>query len=261
MLFSVIGLRMVQGGYSYMAYSKFRDKNSIPQALAFDVFGTVAEWRTSIIREGQLISARKGMNVDWAAFADAWRAGYEPAMHRVRIAELPWTNIDGLHRMILDELLVQFQINGLSSDEVNDLNKVWHRLLPWPDVIAGLNRMRSRYLVASLSNGNVSLLVNMARNAGLIWDCVLSSELAGHYKPDPEVYQTAASLLGLPPEEVMMVAAHKHDLNGAKQVGFQTAYVDRPLEYGPKGSPDLNTDPVYDIVARDFVDLALQLGV
>jgi 2-haloacid dehalogenase len=136
-------------------------------------------------------------------------------MDRVRKKELPWTKIDGLHRLILDDLLTRFEIKGLSVDEVDDLNRVWLRLMPWPDAVAGLNRLRSRYIVASLSNGNISLLVNMAKNAGLPWDCVLSAELSGHYKPDPEVYQTAAALLDLPPYQIMMVAAHKGDLRAA----------------------------------------------
>ena len=230
------------------------------KALTFDVFGTVVDWRTSIIREGQMLTESKGIRTDWAEFADAWRAGYGPAMDRVRQGELPWTKIDVLHRFILDNLLVEFEIRGLSEDEIQDLNRVWHRLMPWPDAVPGLNRLRSRYVVATLSNGNISLLVNMAKNAGLPWDCVLSAELSGHYKTDREVYETAAHLLDLPPEQVMMVAAHKGDLRGGQRVGFKTAWVPRPLERGPGRDVDTTPDPEFDLTAVDFLDLAEKLG-
>jgi 2-haloacid dehalogenase len=228
-------------------------------ALTFDVFGTVVDWRSTIIREGQALGARKGLEVDWEAFADAWRAGYGPSMNRVRQGDLPWTNIDGLHRLILDELLLRFGIEGLSEAEKDDLNRVWHRLDPWPKAIAGLERLRARYILASLSNGNVALLVNMAKRAGLPWDCVLSSELARHYKPDPEVYRLAARLLGLEPSQVMMVAAHNGDLLAARAVGYRTAFVLRATEYGPGQTTNLEADPRVDVVAADFVDLADQL--
>jgi 2-haloacid dehalogenase len=227
--------------------------------LTFDVFGTVVDWRSTIIREGQALGARKELVVDWEAFADAWRAGYGPSMNRVRQGELPWTNIDGLHRLILDELLARFGIEGLSEAEVDDLNRVWHRLEPWPEAIAGLERLRERYILASLSNGNVALLVNMAKRAGLPWDCVLSSELARHYKPDPEVYRLAARLLGLEPQQVMMVAAHNGDLLAAQAVGYRTAFVLRATEYGPGQTTNLEADPRIDVVAADFSDLADQL--
>lgn len=198
--------------------------------------------------------------MDWARFADAWRGGYAPAMDLVRRGELPWMSIDSLHRMVLDRLLAEFGITGLSEAEKDRLNTVWHRLEPWPDSVRGLERLRTRYIVATLSNGNVSLLVNMAKNAGLSWDCILSSELAKHYKPDREVYLTAAGLLGLPPEQVMMVAAHRDDLEAAQGVGFGTAYVSRPLEFGPVGTTDETDDMPFDIIARDFFDLADTLG-
>ena len=234
---------------------------SAVKALTFDVFGTVVDWRGSIIDEGKRLGAAKGLDVDWAMFADAWRAGYRPSMDRVRAGELPWTNIDGLHRMVLDELLVEFDITGLTEQEKDHLNRVWHRLKPWPDVSPGLERLRRRYIVATLSNGNVALLTNMAKHAGLQWDCILSSELARHYKPDPEVYLTAAELLGLRPEQVMMVAAHEHDLNGAKAVGMKTAYVTRPLEFGPDRKTEAPPAGSFDLVASDFHDLAGKLGV
>lgn len=230
------------------------------KALTFDIFGTVVDWRGSIIREGRKVWADKGVEVDWEAFAGSWRGGYEPAMQRVRSGELPWMNIDALHQLILDGLLEQYQISGLSEEEKDQLNRVWHRLDPWPDVADGLKRMRRRAIVAALSNGNVALLVNMARHGGLCWDCVLSAELAKHYKPDPEVYQTAAALLGLEPHQVMMVAAHNGDLKGAQAVGFRTAFVHRPFEYGSNQTSDLVPDPSVDVAAEDFNELADLLG-
>jgi 2-haloacid dehalogenase len=231
----------------------------VVRALTFDVFGTVVDWRSSIIREGELLTQAKGLRVDWAKFADAWRGGYRPAMERVRKGELPWTNIDGLHRLILDDLLKEFQIHGLSEEEIDHLNRAWHRLMPWPDSVPGLNRLRGRYVVATLSNGNLSLLVDMAKNVGLPWDCVLSAELFGHYKPDREVYENAARLLGLAPAQVMMVAAHKSDLQAAKRVGFKTAWVPRPLEHGPGRVVDTTPDPSFNVTATDFLDLAAKL--
>ncbi|MEZ4832580.1 MAG: haloacid dehalogenase type II [Caldilineaceae bacterium] len=235
--------------------------NSLPpiSALVFDVFGTVVDWRTSIIREGQMLGQRKGIDVDWPRFADAWRAGYVPAMQQVRSGELPWLKIDQLHRRILDGLLDEFGLAMLSETELSHLNRVWHRLIPWPDAVPGLYRLKADYVIATLSNGNVSLLTNMAKHAGLPWDCILSAELAGHYKPDLEVYLKAADLLGLPTEQVMMVAAHKGDLHAARSTGMRTAYVPRPLEYGPGGGADLAPDLEFDVVAEDFVILADKL--
>ena len=232
-------------------------------ALVFDVFGTVVDWRGSIIREGQLLGKRKGIDVDWVAFADAWRGGYQPAMQRVRSGQIPWVNIDGLHRLILNDLLRQFDIKGLSEEEIDHFNRAWHRLWPWPDSVGGLHRLSSGYIVSTLSNGNVSLLTNMGKYAGLPWDCILSAELFGHYKPDPEVYQGAAKLLGPAPGQVMMVAAHVDDLKAARKVGLKTALVTRPLEYGPKRKADTAQDGagVADVIATDFMDLAAQLGV
>jgi len=229
--------------------------------LMRDVFGTVVDWRGSLIREGMAFNAARGLSVDWARFADEWRAGYAPSMDRVRRGELPWTNIDALHRMVLDTLLEKYRITDLSEADKEHLNRVWHRLTAWPDAVAGLTRLRARYVLATLSNGNVALLTNMAKYAGLPWDCILSGELMKHYKPDPEVYQTAASLLGLRPEQVMMVAAHKGDLRAAQAVGLQTAFVPRPMEHGPERTPDLTPDPAFTVHAVDFNDLAAKLGV
>lgn len=237
--------------------------NDISQvkALTFDVFGTVVDWRGSITREGMAFGASRGITLDWASFADEWRAGYAPSMAKVRSGELPWTNIDTLHRMILDDLLVKHGITNLSEADKDYLNRVWHRLSGWPDAGPGLTRLRTRYIIATLSNGNVALLTNMAKFAGLPWDCILSAELAHHYKPDPETYLTAAALLGLRPEQVMMTAAHKNDLRAAMAVGLQAAFVPRPMEYGPDRTPDLTPDPAFTINAVDFNDLAAQLGV
>lgn len=231
------------------------------QALTFDVFGTVVDWRSSIIRDGRRLGKAKGLDVDWAAFADAWRAGYGPAMHRVRTGDLPWTKIDDLHRLILDDILEQFEIGGLSEAEKVDLNTVWHRLDPWPDAVGGLLRLKAHYVIATLSNGNVSLLTHMAKYGGLPWDCILSAELAHHYKPDLETYKMAANLLSCKPEAVMMVAAHPGDLRAAAKVGFKTAYVVRPFEYGKEVPADSVSDVKFDYVAQDFHDLADQLKI
>jgi 2-haloacid dehalogenase len=239
------------------------DVRASTNALVFDVFGTVVDWRGSIIREGQLLGKRKGIDVDWVAFADAWRGGYQPAMQRVRSGQLPWMNIDGLNRLILNDLIRQFDIKGLSEEEIDHFNRAWHRLWPWPDSVGGLHRLSSGYIVSTLSNGNVSLLTNMAKYAGLPWNCILSAELFGHYKPDPEVYLGAAKLLGPAPAQVMMVAAHVDDLKAAKKVGLKTALVTRPLEFGPQRKADTAQDGVgvADFTATDFMDLATQLGV
>lgn len=240
--------------------SRPREPLASIRALIFDVFGTVVDWRGSIIRECKALGRRKRLAADWAAFADAWRAGYRPAMARVRSGELPWMTIDQLHRMILDELLLRFGIGGLTEDEVDHLNRAWHRLDPWPDARRGLALLKRRRVIATLSNGNMALLVNMARHAGLPWDCVLSAELFRHYKPDPEAYLGAAAMLGFEPAEVMMVAAHKDDLRAAQACGLATAFVRRPREKGPKVKLDLAPEPAFDCNARDFVDLARRLA-
>ncbi len=230
------------------------------RALTFDVFGTVVDWRSSIIRECCVLGRTKDIEADWEKFADSWRGGYAPAMNMVRTGELPWTSIDQLHRMVLDRLLAEYGIEGLSEDEKDNLNRAWHRLDPWPDSLEGIERIRKLYIAATLSNGNVSLLVDMAKHAGINWDCVLSSELARHYKPDSEVYLTAAGLLGLDPPSVMMVAAHTDDLLAARAVGFKTAFVARPLEFGASGKAEDANGLPFDVIAGDFLDLADKLG-
>jgi 2-haloacid dehalogenase len=231
------------------------------KALVFDVFGTVVDWRTSVAREVEALAQRKRLRVDAEQFADAWRAGYAPSMNRVRTGALPWTKLDDLHRMILDKILVDFALTGLSEAEKNELNHVWHRLQPWPDAVAGLTRLKRKHVIAPLSNGNISLMTNLAKHSGLPWDCILGAELVRHYKPDREVYESAAQFLGLTPAEVMMVAAHPGDLKAARTVGLRTAFVPRPLEYGPGRNPSPTADSAVDVRATDFLDLAGQMGV
>ena len=230
------------------------------KALTFDVFGTVVDWRSSIIREGEALGRARGIaHVDWAAFADAWRGRYQPMLERVRSGQKPWTRLDDLHRASLDHLLGEFRITGLGEEDIDHLNRAWHRLDPWPDSVPGLTRLKSRYILATLSNGNVALMVNMARRAGLPWDAILGAEVARHYKPQPEAYLTTAALLGLRPEQCLMVAAHNGDLAAASGCGLRTAFVPRPLEHGPHPR-DVTPARPWDVVATDFVDLARQLG-
>ncbi len=225
------------------------------RALTFDIFGTVVDWHGSIAAEVR----QMGLPMDGGAFALAWRAGYQPAMQEVRSGALPWTNIDGLHRRILDRILAERGIVLPEADAAR-LNLAWHRLAPWPDSVPGLARLKQRFVIASLSNGNVSLLVNMAKHGGLPWDAVLSAELFGHYKPDPEVYLGAARLLGLQPGEVMMAAAHPSDLRAAAACGLRTAYIARPLERGPGGGMEPCTPGEFDIEVESIEALAAALG-
>jgi 2-haloacid dehalogenase len=237
-----------------------RVRHESVQALVFDVFGTVVDWRGSITREGEALGRRLGVTCDWASFADAWRLGYAPAMQEVRSGALPWISIDGLHRRILDRIWERFGLPELPEAERAEFNRAWHRLDPWPDAVAGLNRLKARFAITTLSNGNVSLLVDMARRACLPWDAVFSAELFGHYKPDPEVYLGAARLLDLAPQQVMMVAAHPSDLRAAAACGLRTAYVDRPLEWGAGGPREPWQSGDFDIAVGDFGALADRLG-
>ena len=229
-------------------------------ALTFDVFGTVVDWRSSLVREGEAFGRAHGLTVDWVRFADAWRGLYQPMLERVRSGSLPWTKLDDLHRMALDRLLAEFGIHKLSETDVDHLNRAWHRLEPWPDAVAGLTRLKRRFVLATLSNGNVALIVNMARHAGLPWDAVLGAEVARHYKPQPQAYLTTAALLGLEPRQCLMVAAHNGDLAAASKVGFRTAFVRRPTEHGPAQTTDLAASQSWDVVAESFIDLAARLG-
>lgn len=230
------------------------------KALGFDVFGTVVDWRSSIIREGEAFGRDRGIEADWEAFADRWRGMYQPALTEVREGRVPWTRLDDLHRASLEKVLGEFGIEGLDEHDKDHLNRTWHRLSPWPDSVEGLNRLKRKYILTTLSNGNVALLVNMARHAKLPWDTVLGAEVARHYKPQPEAYLTTADMLGLAPEECMLVAAHNNDLLAARGVGFHTAFVARPTEHGRHQSRDFEAEHDFDVVADSFVDLAGKLG-
>jgi 2-haloacid dehalogenase len=226
------------------------------EVLAFDIFGTVVDWHGSIVRE----MAQLHPQVDGDAFARAWRAGYQPAMARVMSGELGWTLIDDLHRMILDEILPQFGLAHLEEEARRHLNRVWHRLDPWPDSVEGLQRLKRRYLLCTLSNGNLGLLTRMAKRAGLPWDCVLSAEVFRAYKPDPAAYLGVARVFDLPPGRVMLVAAHHDDLAGARACGLRTAYVERPLEFGAGHIKDVSPRTDNELHSRNLLDLADQLG-
>jgi 2-haloacid dehalogenase len=230
------------------------------RALTFDVFGTVVDWRSSIIREGEALARTRGLSADWAAFADAWRGLYQPNLTKVRNGEMPWTKLDDLHRMALDRLIIDFKLGGLSEEETDHLNRAWHRLDPWPDTVPGLTRLKRKFILATLSNGNVALIVNMAKHGGLPWDAVLGAEVARHYKPQPDAYLTTAALLSLRPEQCLMVAAHNNDLAAASSVGLRTAFVPRPNEHGPGKARDVAPAREWDVIARDFEDLATKLG-
>lgn len=226
------------------------------QVLAFDIFGTVVDWHGSIVREVGALYPQ----VDADAFALAWRAGYQPAMQRVRSGELGWTLIDDLHRMVLDEILPRFGLAHLGEDERRHLNRVWHRLDPWPDSVQGLTQLKRRYTITSLSNGNIGLLTNMAKRAGLPWDCVLSAEVFRAYKPDPATYLGVARVFGLPPQQVMLVAAHHEDLVGARACGLRTAYIERPHEFGAAHPKDVSPQPGNDLHCASLMALADRLG-
>ncbi len=224
-----------------------------PKVIAFDIFGTVVDWHGSIRREAEAMMP----GIDGAAFANAWRAGYKPAMAEVSSGQLGWTRIDDLHRKILDRILPEFG-QDLPDDQRCHLNLAWHRLAPWPDAIEGLTRLKSRFTIVTLSNGNLSLLANMAKHAQLPWDLILSAEVFRHYKPDPEAYLGVAHVFDVRPDQVMLVATHEDDLEAAQRCGLQTAYVHRPAEYGERPKPvgDLSR---FDIDAADFIDLSARL--
>ena len=233
------------------------------KALVFDTFGTVVNWRASVIAEGVAWGRAKSLDVDWAQFADDWRLGYGPAMDRVRKGEIPWTRLDDLHRMILEDLLNKYKIRGLTEEEKINWTYVWRRLKPWPDSVEGLTRLKKKYIIAPLSNGNIALMTNLAKFAGLPWDAILGAELAKHYKPDREVYLSAAYYLDLKPEEIMMVAAHRSDLDAARSLGLGTGFIYRPDEYGngKVGVPDEAKPGDFDVVSTSAIDLAQKLRV
>ena len=235
-------------------------RNNDIKALVFDVFGTVVDWRTSISTQAAVFGAKHNVTTDWDKFADDWRAGYGAGMAKVNAGEDAWKLVDTIHRERLEVILHEHGFPDIDEEELAEFNKAWHRLAGWPDATNGLSRLKSKFVIASLSNGNVALLTNMAKYASLPWDAVLSAELANKYKPHPSVYQRAAELLGLKPAQVMMVAAHNFDLRGAIKAGLKAALVIRPDEFGDSKDPDLEAEPDFDYFAKDFHDLADQLG-
>ena len=233
------------------------------KALVFDVFGTVVDWREGIARDAGPFLARHGRgDIDPRAFADAWRARYQPAMEECRTGRRPFTRLDVLHRENLEQVLRDFGLNpaAIGEAELDELNRAWHRLDPWPEAVAGLTRLKRKYVIAPLSNGNIALLTNMAKRAGIPWDAILGAEVAQAYKPQPEAYRRTSDVLGLRPEEVCLVAAHNGDLKAARGAGLATAFVPRPAEHGPGQTTDLEPSEPWDVVARDFQDLAAKLG-
>ena len=232
-----------------------------PVAIVFDTFGSVVDWRGSLIADLTAFGKQRGIEADWPALVDAWRAAYHPSMDRVRKGLQPWTKLDDLHRASLDRLVAEFGIKGLTEQDLVHINLGWHRLNGWPDSVKGLTRLKTRFVIGPLSNGNVSLLTYMAKHAGLPWDMVFGSDLFGHFKPDPETYLGVAKLMDLAPDQVMMAAAHNNDLANARKCGLMTAFWPRPTEYGPHQKRDYQADQDWDIVAKDIEDLATQLGV
>ncbi len=230
------------------------------RALCFDVFGTVVDWRSSIINEGQEINQARGICIDWAVFADEWRAKYQPSMEAVRSGNRAWTILDALHRESLNELLAKYQLCNWNEQDIDQLNRVWHRLMPWSDVVEGLYRLKKKFVLSTISNGNVALLVNMAKHSDLPWDMILGAEVVRHYKPLPGAYLDSISLLGLQPQQCCMVAAHNGDLVKAASHGMHTAFVARPTEYGPNQEIDLAAEHEFSFIANSFTELADQLG-
>ncbi len=233
------------------------------KALVFDVFGTVVDWREGIARDAAPFLARHGRgDIDPRAFADAWRKRYQPAMEECRTGRRPFTRLDVLHRENLELILRDHGLDPARIGEaaLAELNRAWHRLDPWPEAVAGLTRLRRRFILAPLSNGNVALLLNMAKRAAIPWDAILGAEVAQAYKPQPEAYLRTADILGLAPAEVCLVAAHNGDLKAARAAGLATAFVPRPTEHGPGQGIDLEPSEPWDVVARDFQDLAARLG-
>ena len=232
------------------------------KACLFDVFGTVVDWRSSVSRDLAAFARGKSLPpLDWLEFAIEWRKLYQPSMEAVRSGRREWTILDVLHRESLEALVRRYGITGLAEADLDHMNRAWHRLAPWPDAVEGLARMKKKYIIAPCSNGNIALMVNLAKHAGLPWDCILGAETARAYKPLPEAYRAACRHLGLRPDEVTMVAAHNGDLAAAKAQGLRTAFVARPAEHGPGQRSDLAPDPAcVDISAADFVALAGELG-
>ena len=231
-------------------------------AILFDTYGTVVDWRASVIAEGRALAERKGIEgVDWEAFTDAWKATYRPYMDQVRNGERPWTTNDALHRQRLDEIIEEFGIAGLNEQDLTDFNRAWHRLKPWPDSLPGLRRMKAKVPIGSFSNGNLLLLANMANHSDIPWDFIISSDLFRHYKPDPEIYLGAIELLGGEAERVMLVAAHNYDLANARKHGMKTAFVLRPTMFGPQQDTNLEAEDDWDVVTDSIEGVADAMGV
>ena len=234
------------------------------KALVFDVFGTVVDWREGIAREAGPFLAQHGRGeIDAHAFADAWRARYQPAMEEIRSGRRGFTRLDLLHRENLEQVLRAHGIDPAAVGEaaLDGLNRAWHRLDPWPEAVAGLTRLKRRFIIAPLSNGNIALMTNMAKRAGIPWDAILGAEVAQAYKPDPNAYLRTAEVLGIRPDELCLVAAHNGDLRAARAAGLATAFVLRPSEHGPGQKTDTRAEDPWDVVASDFQDLAHKLGL
>ena len=229
------------------------------KAILFDTFGTVTDWRSSILDDFRAFGERNALEADWEALLDEWKTGYRPGMDAVRSGEWPWTRVDQIYRTKLDEILPRYGLAGLAEGEKVYLNRAWHRIDPWPDAVDGLTRIKKKYVISPLSNGDVDCLVNMAKRAGLSWDVILCAEIFRHYKPDPEVYLGAVELLGLEPHEVMLVAAHNYDLRAARSHDMRTGFVARPTEYGAQQKTDLKAEEEWDVIATDFRELASAL--
>jgi 2-haloacid dehalogenase len=230
------------------------------RALVFDVWGTVVDWRTSVLDELRALGQRRRLAIDWESFLTEWQGAYNPGKEKVNRGELPWTTVETIYRQVLDRLLVKYKITGLTDAEVEHLNRVWTRMRPWPDSVAGFTLLKRRYVLSTLSNGSFAWLIEIARFAGLPFDCIISAENARYYKPRSEVYLTALSLLARNPEEVMLVAAHNYDLRAARALGIRTGFIPRPTEFGPGQTKDLKAEEEWDVVAADMIDLARKLG-
>jgi 2-haloacid dehalogenase len=230
------------------------------KAIVFDTFGTLVDWRTSLVAQLTGFGQERGLQADWTALADAWRSSYEPSLDKVRRGATPWTVLDELHRASLIGLLPAFDLSSLTDQDIDFLVRGWHRLNPWPDVVPGLQRLRQRYIIGPLSNGNLSLMVNLAKFARLPWDVVFGADLFRHYKPDSETYLGVCDFLCLKPGQVMLGAAHNYDLRAADTLGLKTAFISRPTEFGPNQTTDLRPEGNWTIVAADIEDLAVKMG-
>ncbi|MEM7194472.1 MAG: haloacid dehalogenase type II [Pseudomonadota bacterium] len=229
------------------------------RAVFFDVFGTLVDWRTSVVQQGPKITFGKNTEIDWEQFADEWRGMYQPSMESVRSNLRDWVSLDTLHRESLNVLIKRHGLTALTKYEIEELNRIWHRLIPWPDTVDGLHKIRQHYIIAPMSNGNIALMTNLSKHSGLPWDVILGAEIARQYKPRPEVYLAGASALDLQCSECVMVAAHNDDLRAARKIGFKTAFIPRPTEYGRDQKTDLEAEEAWDFTAANLLDLANRL--